>query len=146
MAKSKVTNVLVKKKDGQAARQGSNGVYYIIELTFADGTKGDTFAKSESEYSVGQELEFTYTANATNPSYNGSIKIEKPRGGFGGGFKQQNPDIQIAIAAYTISGSMAAQGTITNSEIHLYAKSFFKGIKDLAGLNAPEAQTQTPKQ
>ena len=140
MAKSKITNVLVKKKDVQ----GSNGTFHIIELTFEDGTKGDIFCKSETEFAIGQEHEFTYTANA-NPAYNGKITIQKARGSLGSNFKQQNPNIQIAIAAYTISGSMAAQGTIKNSEIHLYAKSFFKGIKDLAGLNAPEAQTQTPK-
>lgn len=141
MAKSKITNVLVKKKDVQ----GSNGTFHIIELTFEDGTKGDVFCKSETEFAVGQEHEFTYTPNA-NPAYNGKITIQKPRGSFGSNFKQQNPDIQIAIAAYTIAGRMSANGIISNNEIHPYAKAFFKGIKDLAGLNLPQSQTSTPKQ
>lgn len=151
MAKSKVTNVLVKKKDGQSARQGSNGIYYIIELTFADGTKGDTFAKSETEYLVGQELEFTYTPNSTNPSYNGNIKIEKPRGSFGNSGFQKSYSKGItfsetaAIAAVQMANDLYAKGVIPKEMVEPCAKKRLELIKKLSGESAPLPNPQNPQ-
>ena len=149
MAKGKIKTIEVKKnKNGEELKTQKGD--FICKVVFEDGTVGDAFLNSPTKYKVGEEVDYTYTAPTKEEldKYQyavGKIKFEN-KGGFGGGFKQQDPKIQIAIAAVRMSSDLVGQKVIEIADAKKTAKYFFNMINELAGLNAPEAQNSTPKQ
>jgi len=82
--------------------EGQSGTIHYHSISFADGTNGEYGSKAmeQTNFVVGQEVEYTYTPNS-NPQYPGKIKkhYAQPAGGFsgGGGSNNVNPAKERSI-------------------------------------------------
>ena len=82
--------------------ESPNGTIHYHTISLADGTSGEYGSKviDQTNFIIGQEVEYTYEANA-NPQYAGKIKkfYAQPMsgGGFSGGSQETNDARQKSI-------------------------------------------------
>jgi hypothetical protein len=111
MATATITSAKPKMKDGvQNSFQSQNGTLYTCEVVLDNGTKGDVNQKTAGcKWNVGDTVEYEYTPNATNPKYNGKLKLKAVGGGSGysapqgggsrGGYDSVGPEVGHAITS-----------------------------------------------
>lgn len=117
--KSKVASVVFKK-----ANSGTNGLYYIFDVAFENGDKGQYFSGKEQQdaFKEGVETEYTIEQKVNGQYTNYSIKPLKALSARPMG----NPVFEHKRVALKCSVDLAAFGKIEVKEISKYAESFMK--------------------
>ena len=121
MATATITSAKPKMKDGvQNSFSTANGTLYTCEVVLDNGIKGDVNQKTAGcKWNVGDVVEYEYTPNATNPKYNGKLKLKAagsgysaPQGGGSrGGYDNVGPEVGHAItSAIAVLSSGGAVG------------------------------------
>lgn len=108
----------------QKANSGTNGMYYIHEITFDNGDKGKYFSKSETQdtFQAGKEIEYTIEEKINGNYTNYSVKPVRPAFVPGKG----NPSYEHRRTALKCSVDLVVAGKIELNKVSEYATSFMK--------------------
>ena len=119
--KSIVRSAIFKK-----ANSGQNGLYYIFEILFDNGDKGNYFSKTEQQdtFKEGLEIEYTIETKVNGNYTNYSIKPAKAANGFVPG--KGNPAFEHKRVALKCATDLCCAKIIEKKEIATFAESFMK--------------------
>lgn len=95
--RSSVTEIKFKKEG-----TGQNGAWYLFEIAFANGDKGDYFAKSNPQnvFKQGEEIDYIKEVKQNDKYTNVSIKpVQQNKGGNGGKFDSKGANKRAALDA-----------------------------------------------
>jgi len=117
--KSVVKSVIFKK-----AHSGNNGLFYIFDLMFENGDKGQYISNKEQQdsFKEGQETEYTIDEKVNGQYKNYSIKPVRQAGARPMG----NPVFEHKRTALKCATDLAAAGKIETKDISKYSESFMK--------------------
>lgn len=123
--KSIVRSAIFKK-----ANSGQNGLYYIFEITFDNGDKGNYFSKTEQQdtFKEGVEIDYTIETKVNGQYTNYSIKPVKTGNGFVPG--KGNPSYEHRRVALKCAVDLASNKLIEKKEIATWAESFMKFLNN----------------
>lgn len=112
------------------ANSGTNGLYYIHEITFDNNDKGVYFSKTETQdtFKEGQEAEYTIETKVNGNFTNYSIKPIRATNGFVPG--KGNPAYEHKRTALKCATDLAAAGKIELKDISKYCESFMKFLNE----------------
>lgn len=123
--KSIVRSAIFKK-----AHSGTNGMFFIFEITMDNGDSGQFFNKAETQdvFKEGQEVEYTIEKKVNGNYTNYTIKPLKAANGFVPG--KGNPQYEHKRVALTCATNLAAAGKIETKQIKDFSESFMKFLNE----------------
>jgi|SRR5687767_8837142 len=122
--KSVVKSAIFKK-----ANSGTNGLYYIHEITFENGDTGVYFSKTEAQdtFKTGVETEYTIEAKVNGQYTNYSIKPIRAAGFVPG---KGNPSYEHKRTALKCATDLVCAGKIPEKDIIHAAEKLMKFLNE----------------